>query len=244
LSSASNQKQLAAARRILSDWQRQPFSGNYSRTTVEQMEVHANLLQSFMAKMEPFDCFQVARWRPGENQLSDVIAALFDEGWGHGFSKGILRQLLTHFAVASKRQAHQRAVAQIQACLDAHEGRLFVRREQRGDSSRADIDIYRGDFLVRIEHKIRGGRETEVGGIAQSKRLWEDSRKRAASIGIPEANVLAIMLSPESRKAKDESFLAMSFRDFAAAVTTSLKGNDSAPAVSILGFVNFYGRVI
>src|SRR5207302_8418019 len=94
---------------------------------------------------------------------------------------------------------------------------LSVRRERWGYSSRADIDIFtRGHdaFLVRIEHKIRGGTETFVAGKAQTPRLWNDAiERRSKELRIDPGNVIGIFLSPGGEPAISRDFGVMSFAE-------------------------------
>jgi hypothetical protein len=141
----------AIAAGILDNWKRQPFAKSFSALS-DNADAHRGLLQTFIRQIEPFDCLQIAGWEPDENQLSDVIAALFSPNWGHPFHVRILRHVLEALVASGSLSAVK--YAKIENTLDPNRTQLFVRRERRGDSSRADLDVYtRGPdaFLVRIE---------------------------------------------------------------------------------------------
>lgn len=232
---------------MLDSWAKQPFANGY--VTKDSNDHHA-LLNSFLHEVEPFDCLIIARWHPSENQLSDVVAALFDSDWGHPFALPILNGVLD--ALVSKQSltpTMRDTVSQIQRSLDISRTRISVRREHVGLTSRADIDVFRRGsegFFVRIEHKLRGGTETFSADAHQTTRLWKDAVEEG--LGFP--NVLGIFLSPEGRSAQDSNFVKLSFRELAKAVNTAVTGvcTDTKllppAAVSILGFMSFYGRAL
>jgi hypothetical protein len=206
-------------------------------------------LDSFIREIEPFDCLLIAGWSPNENQLSDVIAALFDQRWGHPFAISILSNVLDAL-VANSSLSMVRA-AYFKQSLDPETTQIFVRREKQGDLSRADIDIYtRGPdaFLVRIEHKIRGGSETVVGEKGQTFRLLKDAVGLARELRISADNVIGIFLSPGGDAAESRKFGTLSFEEMSKAVRSAItaaapKGAElSRAAESILGFMCFYGR--
>ena len=138
-----------------------------------------------------------------------------------------------------------RVTRDIQTHLNADRPRIVVRRERRGDSSRSDIDVYtRGSdaFLIRIEHKIRG---TLIGGKYQTERLKED----AGNFGIDSKRVIGIFLTPAGEPAEDREFVALSYKEFANAVTRAVVSGHPAAAgistavASVLGFMSFYRRL-
>ena len=69
-------------RALLADWNAQPFAKRFTGL-LEDREEHKLLLKSFIRDIDPFDCLLIADWRPSENTLSDVIAALLNPDWGH-----------------------------------------------------------------------------------------------------------------------------------------------------------------
>ena len=236
----------ANAAAVLDDWQSQSFAKSFKSRMEENSDTYHDLLQSFIRVIEPFDCLLIAGWEPHENELSDVVAALFNPNWGHPFAVEILKHVLG--ALVSNGSLSAAKYESIQKSIGPERTQLFVRREHWGDSSRADIDVYtsgRDAFLVRIEHKIRGGAETFIRGQAQTSRLWKD----AAKVGIEPGNVIGIFLSPGGEPAASRDFRVLSFAEFADAVcsalTDSLGGanHTSKAAESILGFMSYYRRM-
>jgi hypothetical protein len=240
---------------VLGSWADQSFSRSF-RSLLENQADHEALLYSFISKIEPFDCLLIAGWQPVENQLSDVIAALFNAKWGHPFSQGILHFILGALLRNEALLMETRdLIIHIQHSLEKYRMQTFVRRERRDSASRADIDVYAPGpegFLLRIEHKTRGGRETVVNGIYQTQRLWRDAvceGGRAARLGIDQNRVIGVFLTPDGEPAKSSHFLALSFDEFADAVidavTVGSAGGAERPssaAASILGFMSFYRR--
>jgi hypothetical protein len=202
--------------------------------------------------------------------LSDVIASLFDRNWGHPFAIPIFRRLLQTIASGNfSQQPNIGSMDRILKTLVPNVSQLFVRRERRGDSSRVDIDIYAAgssSFLLCIEHKIRGGRETAISGKRQTVRQWQDAVGRAQRLGIGRDNVVGIFLTPGGEPAADENFVPVSFKQFSDVVRAAVIGDGrqgsscrdlisssssaelegagqiSEVTASILGFMSFYGR--
>ena len=156
---------------------------------------HRVFLKKFLREIQPFDWVSIAGWQPDENRLSDVIAALFDTRWGHSFGTGILLRVIN--TLASRNPNLVSIYQDLQWTIGEELPRINVRRERRGSSSRADIDVHtRGvrAIFVRIEHKLRGGVETYVRGKKQTDRLWTDAVERAHQLNIKSENVVGIFL--------------------------------------------------
>jgi hypothetical protein len=245
-------KGLTSAQRLLGSWQQQPFAAPYEKIQRDNSE-HHHFLAEAVRECELFDCLLIGGWRPNENELSDVVAALLSPTWGHGFWRHALKNLLVaiHEKLPKRKSTRIRNVAeQISKRIDADSG-IVVGREHWGENSRADIDVYGSGFFLRIEHKTRYGAETpHSSGVAQTERLFKDAAAYAALLGIAPENVLAVLLSPNGQQASSSDFCAISYREFATsirkAITDSIEGIDRLPraAESILGFLNFYGRGI
>ncbi len=244
---------LQKASRLLARWDHQ--FGESISSVAEDESAHRALLESFVRDrdIEPFDCLLIADWEPTEEPLSDVIAALFNSNWGHPFAVPILQHVLGTLVSNGSMSASKLAKCQhILNSLDPKRTQIFVRRERGGDSSISDIDVYtRGPdaFFVCIEHKIRGNKETDIGGKKQTVRLWEDAEERAKQLDIDPHNVVGIFLTPSGEPAACQDFGVLSFREFGdaafAAVADEMGGAErtSRAAASILGFMSFYGRI-
>jgi hypothetical protein len=220
----------SAARQTLNEWP-QPFASRYLHLLDDRTD-HHELLAEAIRDRGLFDCFSIAKWRPNENRLSDVIAALFDPGWGHEYWLPILKSVLAKL----HEKAPGQPIASVRESLDGMQARVRVRREVRGSMSRADIDIYGPDFVVRIEHKLRGGSETIVSGEPQTNRLARDA-------GDSNLKTILVYLSPEGGRSEKRDFIPLSFRELAEAVAKALGLVKLTPIqASIVGFIDFYGR--
>lgn len=241
----------ANATGVFDNWTQQSFANTFM-SLIEYDSTLRNLFDSFIREIQPFDCLQIGGVQLTENQQSDVIAALFDQNWGHSFARPILKYVL---AALSRKGSLSKAICDLikdlNESLVLDQRMIFVRRENRGASSRSDIDVYApgpDGFLMRIEHKIRGGWETVISGKHQTQRLLEDAIDRAMKLGIDRRKVIAIFLTPDGASAANPEFALLSFREFsdavrAAIIDTSDTSQISAAAASILGFMTFYGRM-
>src|SRR5580704_3110751 len=206
---------------VLDAWTLQPFAKSFE-SLAEDSTAHRSLLQLFTYDVEPFDCLQIGGLQPNENQLSDVIAALFDQNWGHPFALPILKRILDALL---RKGSHSRAtsdsILRLQDSLVPDHTSILVKRERRGDASRADIDVYApgsNGFLVCIEHKIRYGAETFIAGEYQTHRLFRDAVTRAAQLHSARENVIAVFLTPGGEKATNADFAVLTCRVFADAI--------------------------
>jgi hypothetical protein len=235
---------------LLDRWEQSPVGKSFKALT-EDAGAHQDFLKRFIDEVEPFDCLLIAGWQPSENELSNVIAALFSQSWGHRFGATILKSILAVIASKCSLSAVKgEVIKDIQRCCNSRT-QLFVRREHWGGSSRADVDIYTPGpegFLVRIEHKIRGGSETYQDRKYQTFRLWNDANTQADDLLINRDRVIGIFLTPSGEPARSGEFVNISYGVFAdavrAAVTKQMavENGISAAAASILGFIGFYGR--
>ncbi|HEX4409965.1 MAG TPA: PD-(D/E)XK nuclease family protein [Xanthobacteraceae bacterium] len=210
------------------------------------------LLTSFISQIDPFDCFSIAGWQPNENQMSNVIAAIFNDNWGHNYGQNVLKEVLSVLHNnASLTKTQSSTVKRIVRFLSRGRRRFSIKREQRGDLSRADIDIFspEGNFLVRIEHKIRFGTETYIKGSRQTDRLTVDARSLVDELQISPDNIIFILLSPEGKPAANREFGSISYAQFAEAIKRTVirkihsKRQVDSSAMTILGFAQFYGRL-
>ncbi len=205
--------------RLIAQWERQPFAGAFLPLTLKARLADQAFLDQYVLEVRPFDCFMIGGWRPNENQLSDVIAGLFDQNWGHDHSPAIFDSFLK---VARGKSASP-AIDYIQSLSRNERHNFSVKREQSGADSRADIDIYGQNFLVRIEHKIRGGSETLVRRKGQASRLLGNAIDRAKLLQIDKMNVCCVFLTPEGRAASIRDFIPLSFGDFADGIAECIR---------------------
>lgn len=229
-----------AQARLIAEWERQPFAARFVSLSGDASASQQKFLDQFLREVTPFDCLKIGGWHPNENQLSDVVAALFDQSWRHGHSFTILDALME----AASAKTSSPAVAFIKSLSATERHDFSVKREQAGEHSRADVDLCGRNFLVRIEHKIRGGSETyDHANKAQTERLLGDALERATSLQIQKAHACCILLTPEGYEATARDFVALSFGEFAKTITKALHSRSDEGAASIKGFLNFYRRL-
>jgi hypothetical protein len=225
---------------LLDEWERQPFASGFLPLSSNASASQHEFFDRFLREVIPFDCLKIGGWRPNENQLSDVVAAFFDHTWGHDHSFAIFDALVD--TVWDKISSP--AIAFIKSLSGAERYGFSVKREQSGEHSRADIDLCGRNFLVRIEHKVRGGFETYGhGNIPQTERLLDDAKMRAESLQIETSHVCCVLLTPEGHAAMAQDFVALSFDAFAETVANAMKSCSDECATSIRGFLNFYRRL-
>jgi hypothetical protein len=210
----------------------------------EQGSIHQHFLVRFLEKIQPleFDCCDIGGWRPGENELSNVIAAIFDPRWQHGFNVACFDALLALIATKPSLESAQKTIASIKALIPEDKSKLRVIREGAGDTSRSDIELIGRDFLICIEHKSRGGLETDVGGLPQTVRLLKDARRKAKAQRITSDRVIGVLLSPEGKPAESDEFIAIQYGELATAITSAICTSSGGAAASIRGFMAYYGR--
>jgi len=89
------------------------------------------------------------------------------------------------------------------------EGTYRVRREERGDESRIDVEVAeRRKFVIHIENKIGAGE-----GDDQTNREWRDLQERAESLDCTEYH--ALYLTPNGMKPSNANFHPISWRQVA-----------------------------
>jgi hypothetical protein len=183
-------------------------------TALEQKEQFQDLLQSYEAalaawektqqsKADRFHILEVMDLILNEECHSRMLAWLLDRNY---------RKLGTHAQGSLGFRLFLEALSFPTVLADEA---YVVRREISGDESRIDIEVAaRGRFLMHIEVKI-GAQE----GYNQTKREWEDLRKRASEFNVFEGEtggvIIALFVTPSGRKPTDSHFKAVSWRKVA-----------------------------
>jgi len=237
VNSRSNTFGVADAKRLLDGW-----SAYQNKLYQEQGPKHQEFLVRFLKELQPFefDCCDIGGWHPNENELSNVIAAIFNPRRQHGFAGASLDALLDLIAAKTSLGSVKETIAYIKALKPEDKYELKVIREGAGEVSRSDIELVGRNFLICIEHKLRGVAETtHENGQAQTVRLLKDVKKKLASDTQP---VIGILLSPEGKPAVSEQFTAIKFGELATAVASAISNSWKPAAASIRGFMAYYGR--
>jgi hypothetical protein len=206
-------------------------------------EVYGRLLTFHASELGGFDCFEIGGWRPTENQLSDIIAAILDPRRGHGFGFEILQALFNRLLTYPFSPVQQLRVRNVANAIQAAGGDITVKRERIGMSSRADIEVWGRNFLIIIEHKVARGKETFGNVTHQTFRLEHDFTEKAAKFGIQATHLILIFLTPEGMRPQNPEFIPVSFEFLSKAIAEVVEREGTLAARSILGFSAFYRRL-
>jgi hypothetical protein len=148
--------------------------------------------------------------------------------------------------LAERADLHPEQLSRVRKLLKiamGDEALVTVKRERIGPLSRADIEVWGREFLLVIEHKVSGGKETFRHAQYQTYRLAEDFRAKAGRFSIPEDNVVFLLLAPDGFQAKNAEFVSLSFETMAQILQSVVIDPESSSLPSILAFARFYGRL-
>jgi hypothetical protein len=216
-----------------------PIDRTYENITT----VYNQLLSLHASQIGGFDCFGIGGWRPNENQLSDIVAALFDPKRGHGLGLRILQVFLIHLLNYPLSSAQRIRVRNVAHSIQVTGSDVTVKRERIGLSSRADIEVWGNDFLLIVEHKVARGKETFGHATHQTFRLEHDFATKAAQFGIEASHIVMIFLTPEGMLPHNPEFIPVSFELLSKAIAEVVEQEHTPVARSILGFCEFYRRL-
>lgn len=183
-----------------------------------------------------FDIFRAAGFVATENGLSDAVASLVNPKGAHCLGIWPLRMLLgklRHRAPARVRAISRR--------LNRSTGDIQVLRELHEETTIPDIEVVSGEFLIFIEHKLRGGEETYVNDEPQTIRQWKALENKCKRHGIPIERCLAIFLTPEGKQPAANEFVSLSVEELVSAFLDALKMAQKCPCKhSIEAFLDYY----
>lgn len=207
----------------------------YTEDRENKLEQAIRVLRAFEEhQLHHFDIFRKAGFRPNENMFSDAIAALLDPNEGHGLGILPLEKLLDMLE-AKDPQSQVRAV---KAQLIQNQPYISVHREKREEKTIPDIEIIGSDFIIYIENKIRGGKETFIGEHAQTERQWQVLERKQKYRNMA---VLAIFLTPEGKPAINPNFIPLSVGEMVTCLRDAVRATVSCPVShSINTFLDFY----
>jgi len=194
------------------------------------------LIARFREKqLHHFDIFRKAGFIANENSFSDAVAAILDPHESHRLGKKPLIQLLERLA-----NCYPDKVNHIKEVIEYDTTEFVVRREKRYWSSRPDIEIFGSEFIIVIENKVEGGKESLVFGKPQTTRHWEGIINKCQKRGIPEKNALGIYLTPKGEPAEDKHFIPLSVPVLVSAFRTAIISADTEAKQSLLIFLDYY----
>jgi hypothetical protein len=170
------------------------------------------------ASLIAFNPFLTSGFNPNEDEFSDALAELFSPHYGHGFKQVLLRSLI---AAAARKVVGTELIAVIEgitAALDRTDPALIkIIRNYYHPDGKPDIVILGTDpsaqFIILIENKKLGGRETFTSKGHQTNRHYKILKEIAAHSNIDEHLTIAIFLTPTGISAIDRSFIALSTQE-------------------------------
>ena len=182
-----------------------------------------------------FDIFRKAGFVANENNLSDAIASILDPHESHQLGKKPILQLLDQLAKYNPDKINR-----IKKYIEDDKTSFVVKREKKELRSRPDIEILSSKFIIFIENKIEGGKETNIGDILQTVRHWRGLLDKSMNKGISEENVLAIYLTPKGERAEDTHFMPLSVPELISAFREAINSTDTNAKQSLLTFLGYY----
>ena len=187
-------------------------------------------------RLNTYDIFRKAGFVADENHFSDAIISILDPNEQHLLDIKPLISLLDYL-----HSRNPKKIFKIKALIKTNRSQIVLHRERHEGDTIPDIEIVCPEFIIFFENKIRGGLETSVDGLWQTKRQWLALNKRRRDLDIPEENVLAIYLTPEGKIPKDEHFISLSVIELVHVLQNAiihLPENDLKH--SMLAFLNYY----
>lgn len=186
-------------------------------------------------QLHHFDVFRRAGFVASENNFSDAVASILDHHESHRLGKRPIMELLVRLADHDPDK-----ISSIMRLIEDDRTSFVVRRERKESSSRPDIEILSSEFIILIENKIEGGKETHIDDKPQTVRHWEGLVAKCQNKGISEDNALAIYLTPKGERAEDEHFIPLSVSELILALREAIKSTSTNARESLLTFLDYY----
>jgi hypothetical protein len=185
-----------------------------------------------------FDALSIGKFSPEENDLSDVLAQLFNPNASHGCGSAFL---IAFVRLLQKRYPEKILLSENE--IKKNELYLQVIRESNETGTRPDIKITCPDFVIFIENKARGGSETYNEDGYQSERQWKALQENKQ---INSSHRIGVLLSPEGQYPKCKHFLQLVASELAQAMLIAIRGKKTNIRISesIKVFLRFYADFI
>jgi len=181
-----------------------------------------------------YDILRIAGFVATEETFSNAIASLLDPDRPHQLGIMPLRNLLT-----TLRPRNEKTISAILKIIEDSETKIRVQRELHLGTTIPDIAITSNNFMILIENKLRGQKETETGDGTQTKRQWDALEGCGEKYGMQ--NLLGIFLTPEGKFAASEHFVPLSVHELVSAIKETLAEAESCDyKAMIYAFLEFY----
>jgi hypothetical protein len=113
----------------------------------------------------------------------------------------------------------------------------WVRTEERGEDSIIDIEVAsRGNFIIHIENKVWSSE-----GDSQTTREWEDIKRRAKYLNVPNDKRHALFLTPEGDRPTNPHFHPITWAQVAGVFD---RFSDEAKPPDVKMFCRHYARAV
>ncbi len=179
-----------------------------------------------------YDILRTAGFIATEENFSNAVASLLDANQPHQLGILPLRNLLT-----TLRHRNETTISAILKILDHPKTKIRVQRELHLGDTIPDIAITSNNFMIFIENKLRGNKETKGG--TQTKRQWKALEYRGGKHGI--SNLLGIFLTPEGKPAGSEHFIPLSVHELVSAIKKALEEAENCDYKGMINaFLEFY----
>lgn len=226
---------LEQATNVLKKFQTDEIAYVFKKYQNWNLNVAIKVLDQFREKkLYRFDIFRLAGFVANETMFSNAIAAIIDPNRPHQLGKKPLLSILK----AIKHRDNQK-IDSIMAAIQNSDCIQVIRELHLGITI-PDIVVESDKFIIFIENKIRGGKETYCNGSYQSDRQWGELQKRGRSLGIPENCILGIYLSPEGKSPINNEFVRLSVWEFVDSIREIISTEDNQNNRMIETFINFY----
>jgi hypothetical protein len=164
--------------------------------------IHAAWAEEQISKAEGFNILRTMRVTRKELCHSDILAWLLDHR---------LDRFGTH---AQGNKGFQLFLQKLNLPQKFAETDYRVTREASGDDSRLDILIEaERRFVIGVENKVASEEMLALNnGKAQTRREWDDLKRRGKELGVPTSGIKAFFLTPDNQAPRSRNFTAISWR--------------------------------
>ncbi|MGD9731299.1 MAG: PD-(D/E)XK nuclease family protein [Desulfamplus sp.] len=226
---------LEQATNVLKKFQTDEIAYAFKKYQNWNLNVAIKVLDQFKEKkLYRFDIFRLAGFVANETMFSNAIAAIIDPNRPHQLGKKPLLSILKTI-----KHRDDQKIDSIMAAIQNSDCIQVIRELHLGITI-PDIVVESDKFIIFIENKIRGGKETYCNGSYQSDRQWGELQKRGRSLGIPENCILGIYLTPEGKSPISNEFVRLSVWEFVDSIREIISTEDNQNNRMIETFMDFY----